>query len=159
MSCRMEGCRFYGKQMYFHNRLIHSVVHILVFAPGEKIRSNLEVKLCKMCLRGQGQSVYSGKYTCQNGFNPFNLHAPHTAFVFHRHQTCQAHPEDPGLHQLQGHYPPLSLMSSGVSSHESLKNYSVTSYQHPHDQDASIVADSEASISSSITSGRNCRKM
>ena len=27
------------------------------FVPGEKIKSKLEVKLCKMCLRGQGQLV------------------------------------------------------------------------------------------------------
>ena len=35
--------------MYFHNSLIPS--DILTFAPGEKIKSNLEVQLCKMCLR------------------------------------------------------------------------------------------------------------
>ena len=34
------------------------------------IKSNLGVKLCKMCLRGQGQSVKNGIYTCQNGHNP-----------------------------------------------------------------------------------------
>ena len=48
--------------MYFHNSLISSVIsgkmgHILIFATAEKIKINLEVKLCKMCLRGQGQLV------------------------------------------------------------------------------------------------------
>ena len=31
--------------------------HIFIFAPGKKIITNFEVKLCKMCLTGQGQSV------------------------------------------------------------------------------------------------------
>ena len=35
----------------------HPQCHILVFAPGERIKGKPEVKLCKMCLRGQGQSV------------------------------------------------------------------------------------------------------
>ena len=39
------------------------------FAPQVKLRS-FEVKLHKMCLRGQGQSVESGKYTCQKWANP-----------------------------------------------------------------------------------------
>ena len=30
---------------------------LLVFATGEKIKSELAIKLWKMCLRGQGQSV------------------------------------------------------------------------------------------------------
>ena len=42
--------------MYFHNSLIPSATY-LFFAPGEKIKSNLEVKLYKMCHTGQGQSV------------------------------------------------------------------------------------------------------
>ena len=46
---------------------------ILIFAPGEKINSNLEVKLYKMCLKGQGQSIDSEKYTCQNGHIPTPL--------------------------------------------------------------------------------------
>ena len=41
--------------MYFHYSLVPSVTYI--FTPGEKVKSNLEVKLCKMCPRGQGQSV------------------------------------------------------------------------------------------------------
>ena len=46
--------------------------HILIFAPGEQIRSNLEVKLPKTYFKGQGQSVESEKKnTCQ--FNPFEL--------------------------------------------------------------------------------------
>ena len=36
-----------------------SQCHILIFAPREKIRSNLEVKLYKMCPMGQGRSVSS----------------------------------------------------------------------------------------------------
>ena len=35
--------------------------HILIFASGEQIRSNLKVKLHKMCLRVQGQLVESEK--------------------------------------------------------------------------------------------------
>ena len=42
--------------IYFHISLILSVTY-LFFAPGEKIKSQLEVKLCKMCLGDQGQSI------------------------------------------------------------------------------------------------------
>ena len=48
----------------------HPQCHIIVFVPGEKIKSKREVKLCKMCLRGQGQSVESEN--C-NGHNPLIL--------------------------------------------------------------------------------------
>ena len=42
--------------MNFHNSLISSVKYL--FLPQEKkVKSKLEVKLCKMCLLGQGQSV------------------------------------------------------------------------------------------------------
>ena len=37
----------------------HPQCHILIFAPGEKTRSNLEVKFYKMCLVGQCRSVKS----------------------------------------------------------------------------------------------------
>ena len=53
--------------MYFHNSFIPSVTYL--FSPGEKIKSNIEVKLYKMCLTDQGQSV-SEKYTCHNGHIP-----------------------------------------------------------------------------------------
>ena len=43
---------------YFHNSC---------FTPGEKIKSDLEVKLYKMCPKRQGQSVKSEKYASQNG--------------------------------------------------------------------------------------------
>ena len=46
------------------------VSHFFTFASGEQIRSNLEVKLHKMCLRGQGQSFDSEKNTCHNGHIP-----------------------------------------------------------------------------------------
>ena len=35
----------------------HPQCQILVFCPGEKIKSQLEVNLRKMCLVGQGQSI------------------------------------------------------------------------------------------------------
>ena len=48
-----------------------SPVSYTYIAPEEKIRSNLEVKLYKMCPRGQGQSLENEKYTFQNGHIPF----------------------------------------------------------------------------------------
>ena len=50
--------------MYFHNSLIPSI-YILILASGERIRSNLEVELHKMCRRGPGSSVESEKNTWQ----------------------------------------------------------------------------------------------
>ena len=35
----------------------HPQCHMLVFAQGEKIKSKLQQKMCKMCLKGQGQLV------------------------------------------------------------------------------------------------------
>ena len=40
------------------------------FCPRRENKSKLELKLCKMCLRGQGQLVLSGNCTCQNGTTP-----------------------------------------------------------------------------------------
>ena len=47
--------------------------YILIFAPGEKIRSNLEVKLYKMCLRGQGWSVKSENTHVKMGTSPLTI--------------------------------------------------------------------------------------
>ena len=61
--------------------------HIPIFAPGEKIKSNLEVKLCKMCLRGQGQSAESGKYThVKMGTTPLILKFESNQTVFKKLQ-------------------------------------------------------------------------
>ena len=64
-KCTYFGYTNFDFLMYCYNSLIQC--HI--FARGEKIRSNLDAKLHKLCLRGQGQSVESEKYSCQNGHN------------------------------------------------------------------------------------------
>ena len=50
----------------------HPQRHIQMFLPGEEIRSNIEVKWYKMCLKRQGQSHLKAKNTsCQNGHIAF----------------------------------------------------------------------------------------
>ena len=47
--------------------------HFLIFAPGEKIRSNLEVKLYKMCLRDQGWSFNGENTHVKMGTSPLSF--------------------------------------------------------------------------------------
>ena len=44
---------------YVFSKQPHPQCHILIFAPGEKIGSNLKEELYKLCLKGQVQSVES----------------------------------------------------------------------------------------------------
>ena len=49
-------CAYFRYTNFFFLCISFPVSHTF-FASGEKIKSKFEVKLCKMCLRGQGQSV------------------------------------------------------------------------------------------------------
>ena len=67
-KCTYFRCIKFYFLMYFHTA--SSPVSFTCFTPGEKTKSKLDVKLCKMFRRGQGQLVQSGNCTCQNGHNP-----------------------------------------------------------------------------------------
>ena len=85
---RYTNCDFL---MYFHNSLIPSVT-FLFLSQKEKLTSNLEVKLHKMCLSGQSPSVNLSENThIKMGtthlwwffffFSPFKISCPCWAFL------------------------------------------------------------------------------